>query len=113
MNLSHKLTFSIFSVLLVTVLAFAATPAMAIVEVNVEGDYLDTTLETGVVVTITYSVNANPKPTKADFKDDTNNALNGSNYHVHRSYAKTFTLTDSETKFYCFCFEWLYLRNSK
>ena len=72
MNLSNRLTFSlIFSVLLVALFAFVTTPAMAIIEVAVSGDYTPDDTGTAdvdeeqLVVTLTYSP-VNPDGGTAD-----------------------------------------------
>ena len=69
MYLSNRLTFSIFSLLLVAALVFVATPAMAITEVTAQvtdivgNDSSATPVVQGKkVVTIKYSENADPAP---------------------------------------------------
>ena len=79
MYLSNRLTFSLFSVLLVAALAFVATPAMAATTVTAQVTAVtaadNTTAGSEVqgekVVTIKYSENANPAPTLADFTSGT------------------------------------------
>ena len=95
MNLSNRLTFSlVFSVLLVALFAFIATPAMAQFTVSYAGAV--TAPEAGVIVTLTYSVNANPKPVKADFTTDGTAALDA-NITFTETDAKTFVLTDPDS----------------
>ncbi len=79
MNLSNKLTFSlVFSVVFVALIAFAATPVMAITTVTAQvTEVVDASSTTGAivqgkkVVTIKYSENADPKPTLATFTSGT------------------------------------------
>ena len=88
MRLSNKSTFSlVFSVLLVALFAFIATPAMAQVVVTVEGKV--TAPAGGVIATLKYSVNASPKPTKADLAGLTKDAT----VTVKEVNAKEFTVT--------------------
>ena len=76
MRLSNKSTFSlVFSVLLVALFAFIATPAMAQVTATVVGRPAvaagedDDPPASGVFVTITFSEDLNPKLKKADLID--------------------------------------------
>ena len=101
MLLSKKLTFYfVFSVLLVAALAFTIAPAMAQdLTVTAKGAITqdDTATadvnEAKVVVTFTYSVNANPAPVKADFIATT--AADLANATVAGT-GKVFTLTIPE-----------------
>ena len=93
MLLSKKSTFYlVFSVLLVAALAFAVPQATAAVEVTVKGG--PTTPAGGVIVTIAYSVNPNPAPTKATFTD-INDAPLASSTVLTKVDDKTFTLTQA------------------
>ena len=103
MNMSHKWTFSIFSVLLVVAFAFVATPAMAITTVTAQVTEIvanDNTAGSEVqgkkVVTIKYSENADPAPvitgpdnTNTPADDDTDDDV----LALTRVDAKTYTLT--------------------
>ena len=92
MNLSNRLTFSlVFSVLLVALFAFIATPAMAQVTATVVGAAPD---DGGVVVTITFSENLSPKLKKADLTANGTDALAGTIAFAETN-AKTYTLTDT------------------
>ena len=92
MRLSNKSTFSlVFSVLLVALFAFIATPATAQVVVTVEGKVTDPA--GGVIATLKYSVDASPKPTKADLAGLTEDAT----VTVKEVNAKEFTVTDSDS----------------
>ena len=78
MRLSNKSTFSlVFSVLLVALFAFIATPAMAQVTATVVGSpaAIDGENRTGVVVEITFSENLNPELKKIDLTDGNDAAL--------------------------------------
>ena len=68
MNLSKRLTFSIFSILLVAALVVAPT-AMAQVTVTAEQEVTASEAEAGetIVITLTYSEDPNPRPVLADF----------------------------------------------
>ena len=68
MNLSKRLTFSIFSILLVAAL-FVAPTAMAAVSVTAEQEVTDSAADAGemIVITLTYSETPNPRPVLADF----------------------------------------------
>ena len=92
MNLSNRLTFSlVFSVLLVALFAFIATPAMAQVTATVVGAAPD---DGGVVVTITFSENLSPKLKKADLTANGTDALAGTIAFAETN-AKTYTLTSA------------------
>ena len=93
MRLSNKSTFSlVFSVLLVALFAFIATPAMAQVTATVVGAATDPV--GGVVVTITFSENLSPKLTKADLTDTAGVALaDGIVFSIRND--KTYTLTNT------------------
>jgi hypothetical protein len=61
----------VYSLLLITMFVFAATPAMAIVEITVTGEYTDddgntATNERKIVVQLKYNEVPDPKPTAAD-----------------------------------------------
>ncbi len=100
MNLSNRLTFSlIFSVVLVALFAFTVAPAMAQVEVTAEATETVTNVDTAGsvvrgkrVVTITYSQDAWPAPTKADITTDGTTAL-AEDVAFAKVNNKTFTLT--------------------
>ena len=101
MRLSNKSTFSlVFSVLLVTVFAFVATPAMAQITATVVGRPAvaagedDMPPASGVFVTITFSEDLNPKLKKADLIDAaTSLALVDTAITFGEVNAKTYTLT--------------------
>ncbi len=69
MYLSNRLTFSLFSVLLIAAFVFVATPAMAQTTVTAYQEVTAATAEVAgkIVVTLTYSENPNPVPALADF----------------------------------------------
>ena len=91
MNLSNRLTFSlVFSVLLVALFAFIATPAMAQITATVVGAESG---DDGVKVTITFSENLNPKLKKADLTAADDDALPDSIVFAEID-AKTYTLIE-------------------
>ena len=99
MNLSNRLTFSLmFSVILVVVCAFVATPAMAIVTVKVTGVHTedDTTTddvdEEKLVVTLTYSPVNPPDGTKDTLTSTGTDNVFLSNVTVEQS-GNTITIT--------------------
>ena len=69
MNMSHKWTFSIFSVLLIAAFVFVATPVMAQTTVTAwqQGTAATATAGEKIVITLTYSDNPDPRPTIGDF----------------------------------------------
>ena len=94
MRLSNKSTFSlVFSVLLVALFAFIATPAMAQVTATVVG----AASGSGVVVTITFSENLSPTLKGADLTADGTIAL-AEGIAFAEINAKTYTLTNTAAK---------------
>ncbi len=69
MYLSNRLTFSIFSVLLVAALVFVAAPAMAQTTVTAYTMETPETASAGnkIIITLTYSDNPDPRPAIGDF----------------------------------------------
>ena len=91
MRLSNKSTFSlVFSVLLVALFAFIATPAMAQVTATVVGAEAGM----GVKVTITFSENLSPTLKKADLTDAAGDAL-ADGIVFSSGNDKTYTLTNT------------------
>ena len=96
MRLSNKSTFSlVFSVLLVALFAFIATPAMAQVTASVVGAHANADASSGVKVTITFSENLSPTLKQADLTNGTGEALIGITFSSSND--KTYTLTDTSS----------------